>query len=155
MRGTRELEVEAEHLLRRVAADRLPVDAGAVAKMLGLIRQAHEAGRQSVRDDQERMAEQIRAELDAEEDPAEGTAGWLRDFLTAVPRDRKVILQKDAEGNGYSPLSDAGEGMYLAGTTWSGEMYATPEDIAADAAFTEDDAAPDDAERVVVLWPVN
>lgn len=115
----------------------------------------YDAGRQGLHDDQERIAQQILGELEAEEDPAEGTAGWLHDFLSGIPRDRKVILQKDAEGNGYSPLSDAGEGMYLAETTWSGEMYATPEDIAADAAFTEADSAPDGAERVVILWPVN
>ena len=65
-RSTRELETEAERLLRHVARDRLPVDAGAVAKMLDLVREAHEAGRQSVHDDQKRIADQIVGELASE-----------------------------------------------------------------------------------------
>ena len=83
------------------------------------------------------------------------TVGDLLDYLATQPRDRKVILQKDAEGNGYSPLTEAAEGMYAAGSTWSGEVYSTPEEIAADPHMDEEDAAPDDAERVVVLGPVN
>jgi hypothetical protein len=62
-------------------------------------------------------------------------------------------MAKDAEGNDYSPLADAGERMYEATSTWSGEIYQVPEVVA---------AAPDDwsevpagAERVVVLGPVN
>jgi hypothetical protein len=43
---------EATALLRRVAADRLPVDAGAVATLTILMGKAFEAGRQSVRDEQ-------------------------------------------------------------------------------------------------------
>lgn len=89
-----------------------------------------------------------------------GTCGELADYLAAQPRDRKVILQKDAEGNGYSPLAEAMPGMYAAETTWSGEVHVTPEDLTAlmarpGSTWTADDAAPDDAERVIVLGPVN
>lgn len=70
------------------------------------------------------------------------TVGELQDFLAAHPRDRKVIIQKDAEGNGYSPMAGADDGMYAAETTWSGEVY-------------RDGEVPDGTERVVVLWPVN
>lgn len=89
------------------------------------------------------------------------TVGDLMDYLATQPRDRKVILQKDGEGNDYSPLSDAGEGLYLAESTWSGEVYMTPEEyraLLADPAsgITEEDEPPDaDVERVVVLGPVN
>jgi len=85
--------------------------------------------------------------------------GELIYYLTTQPRDRQVILEKDAEGNGYSPLADATEGLYEADSTWSGEMYPIPEDIAADLASgarkPEDEADRYDpsgwAERVVVL----
>ena len=89
------------------------------------------------------------------------TVGELLDYLATQPRDRKIVLSKDAEGNGYSPLADAGESMYAAETTWSGYCYMTPEDLAGQMArpdnpgYSEEDAAPDDAERVVVLGPVN
>jgi len=84
------------------------------------------------------------------------TAGELAAYLATQPHDRKIILSKDAEGNGFSPLADAAEYMYTAVTTWWGEVYVTPEEIAAAGSpHTEDDAAPDDAERVVVLGPVN
>jgi hypothetical protein len=88
------------------------------------------------------------------------TVGDLLDYLATQPRDRKVILRKDAEGNGHSPLADAWEAMYTPDTTYSGETHITPEELAEELArpgtnWTEEDAAPDDAERVIVLGPVN
>jgi hypothetical protein len=87
------------------------------------------------------------------------TVGDLADYLATQPRDRKVILQKDAEGNGFSPLADASEEMYSADSTWSGEVHPTREHldelIRYGGGWSEEDAAPDDAERVVVLGPVN
>jgi len=93
--------------------------------------------------------------------PKLSTVGELLDYLATQPRDRKVILQKDAEGNGYSPLADADESMYVAECEWDGDVYMTPEDLAEAMTppnlqgWTEDDGAPDDAERVIVLGPVN
>ena len=93
--------------------------------------------------------------------PDLNTCGELADYLASQPRGRKIVMAKDAEGNGYSPLADASEAMYAADSTWSGETYLTPEDLAEQLArpdnpgWTEDDAAPDDAERVIVLGPVN
>jgi hypothetical protein len=93
--------------------------------------------------------------------PDMSTAGELLDYLATRPRDRKIVLSKDAEGNGFSPLADAGEGMYAAETTWGGSVYLTPEDLAEQIArpgnpgYSDEDAAPDDAERVIVLGPVN
>ncbi len=69
------------------------------------------------------------------------TCGELADYLTAQPRDRLVILEKDAEGNGYSPLFGAREASYAATSTWSGEIV-NPD---------QEPGAP----RVVVLGPVN
>jgi len=93
--------------------------------------------------------------------PDLSTCGELADYLATQPRDRKIILSKDAEGNGYSPLADAGEAMYTAESTWSGEIHMTPEDLAYwitqpdNPGYGEEDAAPADAERVIVLGPVN
>lgn len=51
----------------------------------------------------------------------------------------QVILQKDAEGNGYSPLSGCDWVMYVPG---SNEVYDETDDL------------PNGARKVVVLWPV-
>lgn len=89
------------------------------------------------------------------------TVGELADFLATQPRDRKIILRKDAEGNGHSPLAEAWEAMYAAYSTWSGQTYMLPEELAGIMAgdnprgWSEEDAAPDGAERVIVLGPVN
>jgi hypothetical protein len=84
------------------------------------------------------------------------TVGDLLDYLAEQPRERPVVLEKDAEGNGYSPLSSAFEGMYVAETTWSGEVWPTSEQMdEPGSGYSEEDRAPDEAERVVVLGPVN
>ncbi|WP_280389888.1 hypothetical protein [Nocardia wallacei] len=75
------------------------------------------------------------------------TVGDLIDFLSTRPRDQLVVLAKDAEGNGYSPLSDAEDAYYYADTTWSGEV--AYEDVEVDGEIE------DGAVRAVVLGPVN
>jgi hypothetical protein len=114
------------------------------------------------------MFEAAEAPHDWDDDETAGavpmsTAGDLLDYLAAQPRDRKVVLEKDAEGNGYSPLASAGVSLYVADSTYSGEVYPTPEEVAvwvAAGSWTEADEAGryepgDDAERVIVLGPVN
>jgi hypothetical protein len=64
-------------------------------------------------------------------------------LLKRMPLGATVVLQKDAEGNGYSPLSDVREGRYRAKTSWAGEWYDTGE------------WTPDDAFTAVVLEPTN
>jgi hypothetical protein len=73
-----------------------------------------------------------------------------------------VILQKDVEGNGYSPLDGMAETMYLAESTWSGETYMTDEQLQTKLRTdpggrwsVEDDGAPEGSVRAIVLWPVN
>lgn len=78
-----------------------------------------------------------------------------------LPGDTLVVLQKDAEGNGYSPLSGGEEAMYLAHSTWSGETHLTPEQLAEklrnpELGYDEEgDAAPEGSVRVLILYPVN
>jgi hypothetical protein len=59
---------------------------------------------------------------------------WLKEF----PGDTPVVMSKDAEGNGFSPLSDISAARYLADTAWSGECSDEGDGVA-----------------VVCLWPVN
>lgn len=79
----------------------------------------------------------------------------LAALATADP-EADVILQKDAEGNGYSPLEGAYlNAVYVPESTWSGAVYSmswTAEDACkTDEAWAELQAKP----RCVVLHPVN
>lgn len=80
----------------------------------------------------------------------------LMELLATFDQNADVILQKDAEGNSYSPLQGADhDAVYVADTTWSGTVYSTD--------WTADDADMDEDEwkllkkrgRCVVLFPVN
>ena len=68
----------------------------------------------------------------------------------------ECIIQKDSEGNGYSPLAGADpDGIYIAETTWYGQVY--------DSNWSADDADMDNdlwevmlkKPRCLVLFPVN
>lgn len=82
------------------------------------------------------------------------TVGELIDWLATQPRYR-IVVMSERGGNGFSPLADVGEAMYLAESTWEGAIFPTPEDIASDDRYTAEDGAPDGAIRVVVLGPTN
>lgn len=64
-----------------------------------------------------------------------------------------VVMSRDEEGNGYSPLSGIESALYVAESTWSG--YLT-DDICYD---DDDEEIPcdddDDAVPAIVLYPVN
>lgn len=85
------------------------------------------------------------------------TVQQLRDALKDLPDDMEVILQKDGEGNGYSPLSDVdAEAIYVAESTWSGDVYST--NWTADEATFEPaewEAFKRDNPRACILAPVN
>lgn len=52
------------------------------------------------------------------------TVRELQEFIKDLNPTMEVILQKDAEGNGYSPLCEAAaNSFYVPENTWSGEMY--------------------------------
>mgnify|MGYP003440574857 CR=1 FL=1 len=66
-------------------------------------------------------------------------------ILSTQNPDAILIIQKDAEGNDYSPLSNIdGEARYHAETTWHGEVYRM-----------NDEDGPKDGAECVVLVPVN
>ncbi len=48
----------------------------------------------------------------------------LKEYIKNLPDDMEVILQKDSEGNGYSPLSVVdSEARYVPDSTWSGNVF--------------------------------
>ena len=77
--------------------------------------------------------------------------------LQNVDPEIEVIMQKDSEGNGFSPLSGIDpEAIYMPDSTWSGTVY--------DSKWSASDACFDDDEwedfksrepRCLVLFPVN
>lgn len=72
------------------------------------------------------------------------TVGQLKEELAGMDDELIVVMSKDAEGNGYSPLSGVETAVYEAESNWSGEVH--EED--------DEDLYPD-TRRCVVLGPVN
>lgn len=78
------------------------------------------------------------------------TVKELVEYLNQLNPDAIVVVSKDAEGNGFSPLDAFSYGEYTAESTWSGyqvdfscigdEDYQQPGDSVVDS---------------VCLWPVN
>lgn len=80
----------------------------------------------------------------------------LKEVIANLPDEMEVILQKDSEGNGYSPLYCADpDSVYIPDSTWSGYVYSMD--------WTAEDACMNDEEwedikskpRSLVLCPVN
>jgi len=84
------------------------------------------------------------------------TVKELKEAIAELPDDMEVILQKDGEGNGYSPLSGADpNAVYIPDSTWSGDVYGMD--------WSAEDACMSRAEwkeikskpRALILYPVN
>ena len=80
----------------------------------------------------------------------------LKEVIVNLPDEMEVILQKDSEGNGYSPLSGVdGDAVYIPETTWYGKVYSM--------GWTADDACLSEEKwgnikskpRALILHPVN
>lgn len=73
----------------------------------------------------------------------------LIEQLDELDPEAEVILQKDSEGNGYSPCVGAESCIYIPESTWDGQVY-NKEDL-------DKDEEADTSKQVaaVVLWPVN
>ena len=76
--------------------------------------------------------------------------------LQQYPQEYEVILEKDAEGNSYSPLCGIMDGVYESENTWSGDFKPF------DAEYEELDFTKEEWEdyksnnqKVIVLYPVN
>lgn len=68
----------------------------------------------------------------------------------------EVILQKDGEGNGYSPLSGVDtDAVYIPETTWSGEVFSTDWSAEEACMYEEEWQELCNEPHCVVLFPVN
>jgi hypothetical protein len=87
------------------------------------------------------------------------TLSELRQLLISyghLSGDTPIVLQTDAEGDGFLPMAGGGERRYVSGSySRYGDVYPTPEQIAARSYLGEEDSAPDNAVPCIVLWPVN
>ena len=83
------------------------------------------------------------------------TVSELIEKLQQVDGDRTVVLQKDPEGNDYSPLDDFWIGAYRPATAWYGEAgleCLTDEDKA--DGYTEEDVI-ENGQSAIFLCPVD
>lgn len=82
------------------------------------------------------------------------TVAELIELLKTVEQDRIVVMSKDSEGNGYSPLSGIFTAAYGAESTWSGEIgleKLTEDDIK--QGYSEEDVI--EGVPCIVLQPTN
>jgi len=79
----------------------------------------------------------------------------LRKQLEYIDGEREVILQKDGEGNGYSPLSSISKCVYGAESTFSGYIgiKKLTEEYKKEG-YGEEDVI-EDGVRAIVLTPMN
>lgn len=63
--------------------------------------------------------------------------------LNKFPANIEVVMSRDGEGNSFSPLRIVRSGLYVAENPGTGNVY--------DA----DEVVGEDANPVVVLWPMN
>lgn len=71
----------------------------------------------------------------------------LRLVLNQYDDTLEVVMSKDGEGNGFSPLADMGAGLYEPDSTWSGEFNThNPEGTR---------RIPKKRQNALCLWPTN
>lgn len=85
----------------------------------------------------------------------------LKKYVNNLPKDLdncEVVIQKDSEGNGYSPLSGVDEDtIYIPGSTYDGEVY-DRNSTAEDNCMEEEEweaLKNDPKKRCIVLFPIN
>lgn len=77
--------------------------------------------------------------------------------LQELPPNSQIILQKDSEGNDYSPLMGAALGIYVPDNSYSGLVH-DPEGSAEDVCIDENEwekMKKDPDKACVVLYPIN
>lgn len=88
------------------------------------------------------------------DDPTFITVKELIDILLEEDQSRIVVMSRDGEGNGYSPLAAVETAAYEWDRPWCGEIGIERSEELPDG-YCEEDYAPEDAVPCVVLWPVN
>ena len=81
----------------------------------------------------------------------------LKQLLDTFNEDDEVVLSKDSEGNGFSPLSGTSQQVYVPETTWYGSIYEKEitEEMRKEGYSEEDTYQGNDGINAVVLWPIN
>lgn len=85
------------------------------------------------------------------------TVGQLIRDLGAFDADRLVVMSKDGEGNGFSPLAGVGTASYEADSTWSGEVGMEQHELTEEKrkeGYGDEDVLQDGV-PALVLWPTN
>lgn len=84
------------------------------------------------------------------------TVKELKQQLKDLPDDALVVLQKDSEGNGFSPLSGVGlPELYCPNNDWSGEVNRLEFDIKYYENIEDYESFKSEAVQCIVLWPSN
>jgi len=86
------------------------------------------------------------------------TVRELIELLKEMPQDDVVIMEKDAKGNGYSPLYCVdGNAIYQKDTEWNGEVYSKRWSWEESGFTSKDEWAEflDEHPPCVVLGPMN
>jgi hypothetical protein len=80
----------------------------------------------------------------------------LKESIANLPDEMEVVLQKDSEGNGYSPLAGVdSDAVYIPDSTWSGDVYSIKW-TAEDACMSEEEWEEIKSKpRTLILYPVN
>lgn len=74
------------------------------------------------------------------------TVAQLLKRLKGVDPKALIVMSSDGEGNSFSPLSEAADGLYLAESEWSGELWSPDNE-------DQEETPPKKAKKVIVLWP--
>lgn len=79
----------------------------------------------------------------------------LKELLNQFNDNDIVIIAKDSEGNGHSPLDDIWEGKYKADSTWFGEVGLRElTDELIESGYSEEDLL-EDGVNAIILCPIN
>lgn len=81
---------------------------------------------------------------------------WIDELYSILPKDTKIIIAKDSEGNDYSPMCNFNRGYYYPNSSWSGSVYFASHK-AEDYDMTEAEWKDIQAESnsCIILWPTN
>jgi hypothetical protein len=84
------------------------------------------------------------------------TVRELKEVIASLPDEMEVVLQRDSEGNGYSPLSGVDpDAVYISETRWYGDVYSM-DWTAEEACMTEEEWEEIKGKpRTLILYPVN
>jgi hypothetical protein len=82
------------------------------------------------------------------------TVKELREALEGYDDDRIVVMSRDEEGNGFSPLYEIGTSSYVSDGGSYGEIGLEPEDLTDEMrakGYSEEDVK--EGQKAIVLWP--